>query len=1039
MQLPLWNSLPPRRRKIIFRTALALAIYAFIGFLVLPPIVRRVAQKQISAQLDREATIESVKINPFALSTTIRGLLIKDKDGEPFVKWDEVYVNFQLISLVSKAWTFKEISTSKPFVRVQVNKDGSFNFSDLIAKFSTNAPAQKNPAPAKPLVLHVDKLHIGGAVAALADLTPREPFRRALGPIDITLENFRTDPDNKNPYAFNGTTDAGEKISWSGYFYLDPLRSAGELKLFNFSLNKYAPLYQDFVKLELRGGSVAMDTKYHLEFSASNYVAVVENASLALRDLRVGVPGESNSLGELTVFAVNNASADLGSHTAHIGSVTLKDGKIFLSRNHDAQINLVQLAQPDAQATPPEGILFLLRSVTNAVTLLLNTTNDWRASLGEVNVTNCSAQLEDWVNSRPARLNLDNISFVAKHISNVPGTNLEAELSLTWNTNGSIKIKTTAEFYPPTADVRLDLEQIDFHSLDAYLEPKLNLFVLDSKLDLHGDVHLRTPKGELPEVKFHGDTALVDFHTVDGVMSEDLLKWDAVKLIGMDANLNPPSVAIKEIDVNNAYARFVIESNLTINLLNALRLTNAPAAENTNETAVAAAPPTSGTNNFPMPKITVGSIVISNTAVSFTDHSLPSDVNLAMKEVNGTISGLSSEELQHADIDLAGKADGVGPFTVTGKINPFSPTLTNTVKISLNHLDLTPVSAYAGKFAGYRIAEGKLNLDLDYEIVGKNLKLKNVITLDRFRFGEKVDSPDATHLPVRLAVSLLKDRNGQIVLDVPIEGNLNDPKLRISKVVWRVLENILVKVATSPFSLLGAAFGGASEELGYQDFAPGSAELSKAGMKKLDALAKSLVEKPALGLELSGSVDPDADREGLQRAAIDRQIKQRVWQKMSKAEQSRTNVEDIVVIPSKRPRWIEKFYSEAVAKKIITPEMIAANTNVAAYAAELAKKREPLKGAALLAQSGAVEKKRADAKKAYVTKLVPPPTPDEAVLMATFPVKREDLETLAAARAKTVQDYLLNNGKLDPFRLFLKQPEAGSVRGEGSRAYIEFR
>ena len=60
--------------------------------------------------------------------------------------------------------------------------------------------------PAKPLVLHVERLHIGGASAALADFTPREPFKRTVGPLDITLEHFRTDPDNKNPYAFTGTT-----------------------------------------------------------------------------------------------------------------------------------------------------------------------------------------------------------------------------------------------------------------------------------------------------------------------------------------------------------------------------------------------------------------------------------------------------------------------------------------------------------------------------------------------------------------------------------------------------------------------------------------------------------------------------------------------------------------------------------------------------------------------------------------------------------------------------------------------------------------
>ena len=106
------------------------------------------------------------------------------------------------------------------------------------------------------------------------------------------------------------------------------------------------------------------------------------------------------------------------------------------------------------------------------------------------------------------------------------------------------------------------------------------------------------------------------------------------------------------------------------------------------------------------------------------------------------------------------------------------------------------------------------------------MQSKNVITLDQFTFGEKVNSPDATHLPVRLAVAILKDRDGKIVLDVPVDGSLDDPKFRISKVVTRAIMNILEKVATSPFSLIGAAFGGGGEELGYQDFAPGNAELT---------------------------------------------------------------------------------------------------------------------------------------------------------------------------------------------------------------------
>ena len=1038
MKANIWSSFSSRKRKLALWIFGLLIFYAIFGFLILPPIVRAVAVKQLSKQLDREVSIGKIKINPFALSTTVRGLLIKDKDGQPFVSWDEVYVNFQLSSFFGKAWVFKEISTTKPFVSVRMNKNGTFNFSDLVTKFSTNAtPTPKQPE-SKPLVVHIGRLHIGGASAALADFTPREPFKRTLGPLDITLDDFRTDPDNKNPYSFSGTTDAGETISWSGFFYLDPLRSQGELKLFNFTLNKYAPLYQDLVRFEIRGGSIALDTKYLFELSATNRVAAVDDSAFALRDFKLGAPGDSNDIVKLPLLDVTGASADLQNHQATVESVVANGAKLFLSRDKNEAVNVVELSRPAESATnAPGGILFLLRSVTNAVAMLLNSTNQWSGTIHNVDITNCALHLEDLVNSRPATLDLSEIRLAAKNISNIPGTNLTAEFSLRWNTNGSIKTVTTASFLPPTADIQLDLDQLDLGTLDPYLEPKLNLYILGSKLGLHGKISLRTPKDELPQVSFHGDASLDDFKTVDGVAAEDLLKWDSLRFNGIDANLNPQSVAIKEIDVDDAYARLVIETNKTINLLNALRMTNSPA---TNETKVAVAKTPAATNSS-LPQISIGAIVISNTAASFTDRSIQPNVNMAVQQMNGSISGISSEQLQHAIVDLNAKVDGVGPVAITGTINPLNGAQTNDIKISVKDVDLTPASPYAGKFAGYRIAEGKLNLDLAYEIVGKKLESKNVITLDQFTFGEKVESPDATHLPVRLAIAILKDRDGKIVLDVPIEGSLDDPKFRIGKVVTRAILNILAKVATSPFSLLGAVFGGGGEELSYEDFAPGSAELTAIDRQKLDSLVKGLYERPGLQLEISGSIDPDGDREGLQRAALDKEIRTQIWMKLRKSEQATNPVDQIVLTPEERARWVKKFYGEAVADGKITPQLIAANTNLALYAAQvLPRKLTAEKGATKLIRSEkSAAKNQSAAGTVYQTKLVPPPDPMEAVLLATFPIAENDLEVLSASRAKAVQSYILQTGKVEASRLFLKESQTAGLRGDGSRVYLQFQ
>ncbi len=1058
IKIQAWDSLSPRRRKLAKWIFWLLFAYGVIGFFILPPIIRAVAVKQLSQQLDREVSIQKVKLNPFAFSAAIRGLLIKDKDGEPFVSWDEVYVNFQLSSFLGHPWVFKEIRATGPFVRAQMNKDGTFNFSDLITKFTpTNAPAPPSKIPAKPIGLYIGRLLITNATASVTDLTHHQPFKRLVGPLNFTLDRFETSPDNKNPHSFTGTTDAGEKISWNGFFYLDPLRSWGEFTLENFPLNKYAPLYQDQVPFEIRDGFVGVDVNYRLVLSATNRVMIVTNTSFTLRDFKLAEPDSQTNMVELSRFAVTGVKVDAVTRQAEVGLVSGDGGRFFLLRKGNASTNVaVAASSPPTEATTnsPGGLPALLGSITNAAALLLNSTNLWTATVHDVEFTNYAFSLEDLANSRPARLDLADIALSVKNISNLPGTNLTVDLSLRWNTNGVIKTTVAASFAPPIADIQFDLSRLDFGPLDPYLEPKLNLFIPGSEFGLRGRVQLHTPAGQLPEITFAGDTWLNGFRAVDGSSGDDLLKWDSVRVTGIDANLNPMSVAIKEIALDNVTASVVIETNHAINLLSVLHPpgavipadTNAPAV--TNETKVAAipkspaVPETNAAPAVPLPQISIGSIVISNAAATFTDRTFSPNVNLAIQQFSGTIAGISSTEPRHADISLHAAVDGVGPIDIVGRVNPFNPTATNDLKVTFKNVDLTPTSPYTGKYAGYRLAEGKLNLDLAYYLVGRKLESKNVITLDRFTFGEKVESPDATHLPVRLAIAILKDRNGQILLDVPVEGSLDDPQFRVGKVVMHTLLNILEKAATSPFSLLGAVFGGGGEELSYQDFAPGSAVLSLANEKKLDALVNGLYERPGLQLEIGGSIDSEADRDGLRNASLEKQIRTREWASLRKSERAATTPDQIMMTPEKHAVWVKKLYGEAMGKGIINPAFISANTNLMALAAQI-KPSNPgaEKGATYLVKGlpAGRPKSSQTADASSHAQTAAPADPKELLLLASLSISDDDFAALAADRAKAVRTYILATGKVEAGRIFLTENKTGGVRSDGSRAYLQFR
>jgi hypothetical protein len=876
--LKLKNPFSSRRRIIAWIIALVI-IYTVVGFLILPPIVRIVTARELSSQLGRQVTIQKVKINPYAFSATIRGLVIKEKDGQPFVSWDRVYVNFEFWSLFGKAWVVQEISVTKPYLHVARNADGTFNFSDILAKFPAKAAPAKPMTQPKPLAAIIENIHVADAV--------------------LDLENHQ-------PYTSAPNTNVSESI--------------------------VAP-------------------------------AIAPN-------------------------------------------------------------------------------IMILSAVTNVFAALVNSTNQVSGTLEDLDVTNCALHFEDLGNARPAKLVLSEITVEAKNISNVPGTNITAQLSLRWNRSGSIRVDTTAALQPPMVNVQFDLHQLDLGTLDPYLEPKLDLFILSSRVGMHGEVRLQGQGSGLPQAEFQGDLLLDGFHTVDGIMAEDLIKWTAIWYHGIDVNLNPESVSLQKLVITDPYERIIIETNKTINLFNVLHMPSPLVASTNTAPAVAAATPalavaksSAQTNStvaaaMSLPPITIGEIVLTNESVHFTDRSVSPNVNLDIDQVSGTISQISAT--QPAQINLHAVIEGIGVADITGSVNPFSSTITNRIKVSVKAVDLTATSPYSGKYAGYAIAEGKLNVDLDYQIVGKKLQSKNVIVLDQFTFGDHVDSPDATHLPVRLAIAILKDRQGKIVLDVPIQGSLDDPKFRISKVVQRVIMNILEKAATSPFSLLGAVFGGGGQELSYDEFAAGSADLTPDDYKKLNVLTNALYNRPGLQLEIAGSIDPEGDRQGLERIALDKQIRTRIWMNLRKADQATNTVDQIVVPPDVRAYWIKRLYRQAVADGTITPELVAANTNLAAYAAEILPKTA-LKGAAQLMNTG---KKNTVT---YHTQLVPPPDPMEAVLLATIPISESDLETLAANRAKTVELYLLQSGKVASSRLFLKEGTTQGLRTDGSRVELQFR
>jgi hypothetical protein len=364
--------------------------------------------------------------------------------------------------------------------------------------------------------------------------------------------------------------------------------------------------------------------------------------------------------------------------------------------------------------------------------------------------------------------------------------------------------------------------------------------------------------------------------------------------------------------------------------------------------------------------------------IQFADRSVTPNYGADLVEIGGRISGLSSAETTLADVELRGKLNNAATLEIVGKINPLKQDLYADLRARFTGMDLSPTSPYSERYVGYTISKGKLSFDLNYKIDRRKLDSENKIFVDQLTFGNKVDSPDATGLPVKLAVALLKDRNGEIHLDIPVTGSLDDPKFSIWKIVLQIIGNVITKAVTSPFALLGSAFGG-GEELQYLQFDPGRSTISETGAKKIEALAKALAEKPGLRLEITGYVDPEQDREGLKQFLLQRKVKAQKLVDLLKQGASPVPVDDVVVAPDEYEAYLTR-----------------------AYRAEPFPKPRNFIG---------------------MVKSLPVPEM-EKLMLTHIEVGDQQLRDLAARRANTVREALLAAGAIDPERLFIVEPKS---------------
>jgi uncharacterized protein involved in outer membrane biogenesis len=568
-------------------------------------------------------------------------------------------------------------------------------------------------------------------------------------------------------------------------------------------------------------------------------------AELRISDARLGLPGSPKLL-TLASARLDKASIEPAARTITLGTLTLDAPRAQLTRASDGGLNLAPLLPPDSAASAPaDGPAWKLQLAGLAVE---RGVLHWRDAAVPAGVAPVALAIE------PLRLQLGALSWPAATPVQAQLTTQLAALGANDQpvaaSAGSLQWSGRVGMAPLSASGSLLAQALPLQLLNAYLDPAWGLHLQRAELGLKTEFSASQQAGGAWAASVGGDVrvgplALLQARVADGqrVVGEDLLSWQSLQLDGLKLALSPgapPRLTVQDAQLDDAYARLIVNEQGRFNLRD---IGPAEAAQ----AAAAAAPAPAASSAAPAPEFAIERIRVNRGLVDFNDRFVRPNYSARLSELQGSLGAFSSTSPLMAPLTVRGKVAGTGLLEIDGQLKPGAP-LAMDVAANATDIELAPLSPYAAKYVGYAIERGKLSTKLRYKVEpGGQLVASNQIILNQLSFGERVDSPEATTLPVRFAAALLKDGNGVIDVNLPVSGSLNDPEFSVGGLVWKLVLNLIGKALTSPFALFS---GSDAPEEAQLAFPPGGTEL--ADTAKLDRIARLLVDKPGVQLTLTG-------------------------------------------------------------------------------------------------------------------------------------------------------------------------------------------
>ncbi|KVK95282.1 DUF748 domain-containing protein [Burkholderia territorii] len=969
---------------------------------------------------------------------------VTDRASAPLFAARGVHVAAAGLEPLRNVLHFDEIRLDQPVVDLARDKQGVLNVEKLAGppaaapKADAGKPAASGAAAstvaaasaasgakveaaakeAPPLDLTIRHVAIDGGTINVDDRVPATPTAMSLTKLAATLDGFTLQGKTPAKYTLSTSLSRGGDVKAEGAFSLAAKQADTKLTVDALALPALQPYLGEATRARVLDGTLGASVNAKADWGKTPLDAQVADSTVSVKSLKLATPDTKAPAIVLPDASAKIAKVDVAARIAEIASVDATGLALDVKRLKDGKIDLAALGEPAQAAVPKRTVA---RKAAAAAP-------SWHYRIDALNVKESSANFTDLSTPRPVKLAIKPLDLSVQKISDDMTKPLPVQLKATLNRKGSVNVSGDVTAQPLKLGLKIDGNRLDAAAFEPYFGSALNATIASALLNAQGNLTFAQVK-DTPRATYRGDVALVDVRMLDKATSDPFAGWRSLALSNLKVNYDEKGTDVDaaRVTFSNFYGRVLLDAQGRLNLKDVVAKETGPAQSLTRDasktepvplspgvtppaaaqaasaaaaqqaSAPAAASATVVVKAAPQPQNPVrmhfGQLVLQNGRVTYTDNFIKPNYTANLVAIKGTVGAFGTDSTTSAPVDVAANLAGNGPISIKGSVNPLIDKPALDLTATAHDIELTNLTPYSAKYAGYPITKGKLNVDLHYQLANDQLQANNHIFIDQLTFGDHVDNDTATKLPVKLAISLLKNTRGEIDVNLPVSGSLSNPEFSVGGLIWRAVLNLIAKAVTSPFTLLANAFGGSGgEDLGYVEFAPGSYALTDAQQKKLDTVVKMLTEKPSIRLDLIGRVDPEKDTPGLRDAYVERLVRQ---QKLKDVVGQGESIDpmSVKVEPAEYTKYLTRAYKAADFKK---PRNLIG-----------LQKTLP----------------DADMKKALA---------DHA------PADDNALRALAQQRAQAVRQYL--DGKIDSSRMFVVAPklDAKGIEDKGATTRVDF-